>query len=125
MPDHRYQRKRRRTQLPGSSSAIGGQQPFAVGQAGPGFALLGEGDRGVSHAVDWEPMDTMQRRALMQWLYGRDQCWLDRSAPQEWKALLALLKRLLRKPNLGPCIAASPHCLSGQHVWPALTDQQQ
>ena len=56
-----------------------------------------------AHAVDWEPMDTMQRRALMQWLYGRDQCWLDRSAPQEWKALLALLKRLLQgRPNLGP-----------------------
>ena len=56
-----------------------------------------------AHAVDWEPMDAMQRRALMEWLYGRDQCWLDRIAPQEWKALLVLLQRLLRgRPDLGP-----------------------
>jgi len=53
--------------------------------------------------LSWEPMDAMQRRALMTWLYGRDQCWVDRIAPQEWKALLVLLKRLLQgRPDLGP-----------------------
>jgi cellulose synthase (UDP-forming) len=56
-----------------------------------------------AHSVSWEPMDAMQRRALMTWLYGRDQCWVDRIAPQEWKALLVLLKRLLQgRPDLGP-----------------------
>ena len=36
-----------------------------------------------------------QQRALLRWLYGRSGCWRDRLAPQEWRALLALLKRVL------------------------------
>ena len=52
-------------------------------------------ERPLARAVAWGKTTARQQHALMQWLYGRSGCWRDRLAPQEWRALLALLKRVL------------------------------
>ena len=52
-------------------------------------------ERPLAQAVAWGKTTARQQHALMQWLYGRSGCWRDRLAPQEWRALLALLKRVL------------------------------
>ena len=52
-------------------------------------------EQSLARAVTWRATTAPQQRALLRWLYGRSGCWRDRLAPQEWRALLALLKRVL------------------------------
>jgi cellulose synthase (UDP-forming) len=50
------------------------------------------------------------RIQLVDWLYGRPGAWPERAAPPEWRALLALMVRLLRPPR-GPRLSLVPQQL--------------
>ena len=43
----------------------------------------------------WPAEPCREREAFLHWLYGRPGAWPQRQAPPEWRALLALLRRLL------------------------------
>jgi cellulose synthase (UDP-forming) len=43
----------------------------------------------------WPAEPCHEREAFLRWLYGRSGAWPQRQAPPEWRALLALLRRLL------------------------------
>jgi len=58
--------------------------------------------RGLQLAVRWGPLSPMQRKQLIRWLFCRPNCWRDRMAPPEWKALGALLTRLFSTPSRRP-----------------------
>jgi cellulose synthase (UDP-forming) len=50
----------------------------------------------------WGDLQQHERHALIRWLFCRPGCWVDRQAPQEIRALLALLRRLIAPPKRGP-----------------------
>jgi len=50
------------------------------------------------------------RLQLVDWLYGRPGAWPERPAPPEWRALLALMARLLKPPR-GPRLSLVPQQL--------------
>ncbi|MFM1811572.1 MAG: hypothetical protein RLZZ336_510 [Cyanobacteriota bacterium] len=50
-------------------------------------------------SVRWSAGQQPQLEQLQQWLFCRPGCWQQRQATGEWQALLALLKRLLRRPR--------------------------
>jgi cellulose synthase (UDP-forming) len=50
------------------------------------------------------------RERFIQWLYSRPQGWPERQAPSEWRALGALLARLIR-PTPGPRLSLVPQQL--------------
>ena len=52
--------------------------------------------------VLWSPQAPEARAALQRWLYGRPGAWPQRQAPPEWRALAALLQRLLTPPGGRP-----------------------
>jgi len=58
--------------------------------------------QGLRLAVHWGPLNGTERRQLIRWLFCRPNCWLDRMAPPEWKALAVLLARLFTAPSRGP-----------------------
>ena len=64
-------------------------------EAVPPLPIEISAERPLARAITWRATTAPQQRALQRWLYGRSGCWLDRLAPQEWRALLALLKRVL------------------------------
>lgn len=43
----------------------------------------------------WSPDSSVVREQFLSWLYGRPGAWPQRQAPAEWRALLALLRRLI------------------------------
>jgi len=57
--------------------------------------------RGQRLAMTWHNLNNQQRQALILWLYGRPGCWPDRTAKQEWRALLVLISRIV-KPAPAP-----------------------
>ena len=61
--------------------------------------------------LHWEHLKQHERHALIRWLFCRPGCWVERQAPQEGKALLALLRRLIAQPVRTPM---NP-CLNPQH----------
>jgi len=50
-------------------------------------------------SVLWSAGQQPQLEQLQQWLFCRPGCWQQRQATGEWQALLALIKRLLRRPR--------------------------
>ena len=52
--------------------------------------------------LHWGDLPRKERYALIRWLFCRPGCWVDRQAPQESRALLALLRRLIAPPKRGP-----------------------
>jgi cellulose synthase (UDP-forming) len=52
--------------------------------------------------LHWGDLARQDRYALIRWLFCRPGCWVDRQAPQEGRALLALLRRLIAPPKRGP-----------------------
>ena len=52
--------------------------------------------RGPQLALAWAELTQHQHMALIHWLYGRPDCWPDRRAKQEWRALLILISRVIR-----------------------------
>ena len=77
--------------------------------------------QGSRICVAWQDPSPAEREALEHWLYQRQDCWVDRQAPPEWRALLALLKRtLLGHPSPAPLqrslvpIASGTGILSGR-----------
>ena len=51
----------------------------------------------------WTNVSPSQRLALIDWLFCRPGCWVDREAPSEWLAFLVLLRNtLLGRPAPGP-----------------------
>ncbi len=64
-------------------------------EAVPPLPIEVSAERPLDRAITWRATTAPQKRALQGWLYGRSGCWLDRLAPQEWRALLALVKRVL------------------------------
>ena len=64
-------------------------------EAVPPLPIEVSAERPLARAITWRATTAPQRHALQGWLYGRSGCWLDRLAPKEWRALLALLKRVL------------------------------
>jgi cellulose synthase (UDP-forming) len=57
--------------------------------------------RGQRLAMTWHNLNQQRRQALLLWLYGRPGCWPDRTAQQEWRALLVLISRIV-KPAPAP-----------------------
>ncbi|QNJ05324.1 putative polysaccharide-forming beta-glycosyltransferase/ family 2 [Synechococcus sp. MEDNS5] len=58
--------------------------------------------RGQRLAVCWGPLNAVEHKQLIRWLFCRPNCWRDRMAPPEWKALGALLTRLFTAPSRRP-----------------------
>jgi cellulose synthase (UDP-forming) len=52
--------------------------------------------------LHWGDLARQDRYALIRWLFCRPGCWVDRQAPQEGRALLALFRRLIAPPKRGP-----------------------
>ena len=52
--------------------------------------------------LHWGDLPRKERYALIRWLFCRPGCWIDRQAPQESRALLALIRRLIAPPKRGP-----------------------
>jgi cellulose synthase (UDP-forming) len=52
--------------------------------------------------LHWGNLPRHERYALLRWLFCRPGCWVDRQAPQESRALLALVRRLIAPPKRGP-----------------------
>ena len=83
--------------------------------------ILLTAQQGCRISVAWQALSPAQREALQHWLYQRQDCWIDRQPPPEWRALLALLKRtLLGAPTPAPLqrslvpIASRTEILSGR-----------
>jgi len=53
----------------------------------------------VRISVLWSAGQQPQLEQLQQWLFCRPGCWQQRQATGEWQALLALIKRQLRRPR--------------------------
>ena len=52
--------------------------------------------------LHWGHLPRQERYALIRWLFCRPGCWVDRQAPQEGRALLALVRRLIAPPKSSP-----------------------
>ena len=52
--------------------------------------------------LHWGSLPPRERYALIRWLFCRPGCWVDRQAPMEARALLALLRRLIAPTKRGP-----------------------
>ena len=68
--------------------------PAAVGL--PALPLAPQtGQGGLQLAWAWNANSSAARERFLSWLYGRPGAWPQRQAPAEWRALLALLRRLI------------------------------
>lgn len=68
--------------------------PGAMGL--PALPLAPEaGQGGLQLAWAWNASSATARERFLGWLYGRPGAWPQRHAPAEWRALLALLRRLI------------------------------
>jgi cellulose synthase (UDP-forming) len=61
----------------------------------PALPLAPQVHRGSHLSWAWEQAPAVVREQFLGWLYGRPGAWPQRQAPPEWRALLALLRRLV------------------------------
>ena len=61
----------------------------------PALPLAPHVHRGSHLSWAWEQAPAVVREQFLGWLYGRPGAWPQRQAPPEWRALLALLRRLV------------------------------
>ena len=69
--------------------------------------------------LHWSPEAAEARAALQRWLYGRPGAWPQRQAPPEWRALAALLQRLIRPAGAPPRRSLVPQQLGPAPGTPA------
>lgn len=68
----------------------------------PSLPVRLETAQGQRVAVRWGPLNARERELLIRWLFCRPNCWRDRIAPPEWRALGALIARLVAAPSRRP-----------------------
>jgi len=61
----------------------------------PALPLASQAQSGPRLSWDWDRGSGVLREQFLGWLYGRPGAWPKRQAPPEWRALLALLLRLI------------------------------
>ncbi len=61
----------------------------------PTLPLAPQAESAPRLSWDWERGSGVVREQFLGWLYGRPGAWPQRQAPPEWRALLALLRRLI------------------------------
>ena len=61
----------------------------------PAMPLAPRNQSGTRLSWAWERGPAEAREQFLRWLYGRPGAWPQRQAPPEWRALLALLRRLI------------------------------
>ena len=69
-----------------------------------------ERTQGNRLALRWQELSDQTRQQLILWLFCRPGCWPERQAPPEWRALIALISRLIILPSRRPF----HHCLTPQ-----------
>ena len=75
----------------------------------PALPVVQESRQGQRFALRWRELSDRHRQLLILWLFCRPGCWPDRQAPPEWRALMALISRLLILPARRPfsrCLTA-------------------
>ena len=75
----------------------------------PALPVVQESRQGERFALRWRELSDRHRQLLILWLFCRPGCWPDRQAPPEWRALMALISRLLILPARRPfsrCLTA-------------------
>jgi cellulose synthase (UDP-forming) len=61
----------------------------------PALPVVSQAQSGLRLSWAWEQGPADAREQFLRWLYGRPGAWPQRQAPPEWRALLALLLRLI------------------------------
>ena len=61
-----------------------------------------ERTQGNRLALRWQELSDQTRQQLILWLFCRPGCWPERQAPPEWRALIALISRLIILPSRRP-----------------------
>ena len=61
-----------------------------------------ERTQGNRLALRWQELSDQTRQQLILWLFCRPDCWPERQAPPEWRALIALISRLFILPSRRP-----------------------
>ena len=99
---------------PGSQALVLQLCPDSTGVPLPPLPIAPQTSIGAE--VRWSADAPEARAALQCWLYGRPAAWPLRQAPPEWRALAALLQRLIRPPG-----ARSQRSLVPQQLGPGPT----
>ena len=64
--------------------------------------VIWERTQGNRLALRWQELSDQTRQQLILWLFCRPGCWPERQAPPEWRALIALISRLIILPSRRP-----------------------
>jgi len=64
--------------------------------------VIWERTQGNRLALRWQELSDQTRQQLILWLFCRPGCWPERQAPPEWRALIALISRLIILPSRCP-----------------------
>lgn len=100
----------------GSTNGMGGGAGYL-----PPIALAPFATASVRPSVSWAAQAHSSVVELRRWLFSRPGAWPDRLAPPEWRALLALLSRLARRP-LAPGPGRRSLVPQQLHPWPGPGD---
>ena len=80
---------------PGREPALSDSASLRWDGQATGLPIRPMAQQGNRISVTWHAPSPAQSEALERWLYQRQDCWVDRTPPTEWRALLTLLKRAL------------------------------
>ncbi len=81
--------------LPPDGTAEWRELHIATAPGLPALPLASQAQSGSRLSWAWERGPADAREQFLRWLYGRPGAWPQRQAPPEWRALLALLQRLI------------------------------
>ena len=102
---------------PGREPALSDSASLCWDGQATGLRIRPLAQQGNRISVTWHAPSPAQSDALERWLYQRQDCWVDRQPPTEWRALLALLKRtLLGAPAPAPLQRSLVPIASGTEI---------